>query len=125
MAAHLYQHFGRLILGYIMPDCSVEDVALPAIDFEKKYQSESVLLRKLFLRHLLQLRCNSHGVNQVVRKLEELQCENETGDVMDALEEVKLGTVVYPTASLVNHSCSCSAFHRYFCYSQIRFGFAI
>ncbi|CAI8043940.1 SET and MYND domain-containing protein 4 [Geodia barretti] len=58
-------------------------------------------LRSLFLHHLLQLRCNSHRVTAVL----------EAGEVAGRGESVKssheatLGSAVFPTASLFNHSC--------------------
>ena len=63
-------------------------------------------LRDLFLRHLLQLRCNTHTISAV-------QEEGASGsESVQTMSEVQLGSAVYPTASLVNHSCHPNAIFR-------------
>ena len=63
-------------------------------------------LRTLLLHHLLQLRCNSHSVTSVV---EEGGNGSEGGGeeekVVQSTGEIQVGSVIYPTASLFNHSC--------------------
>ena len=68
-------------------------------------------LRALFLHHLLQLRCNSH----TVRAVEETEVEGggeggreggrEGGEVVQSTHEIQVGSAIFPTASLFNHSC--------------------
>ena len=63
-------------------------------------------LRNLFLRHLLQLRCNTHTISAV-------QEEGASGsESVQSMSEVQLGSAVYPTASLMNHSCHPNAIFR-------------
>ena len=58
-------------------------------------------LRDLFLHHLLQLRCNSHRVTAVL----ETGGLAERGEMVQTSHKVTLGSAVFPTASLFNHSC--------------------
>ena len=77
-------------------------------------------LKKLFLHHLLQLRCNPHIVSEIMTVPEvnpdskqSVGAESRAaGEFVDAVREVGLGTVLFPTASLMNHSCSPNAFFR-------------
>ena len=63
-------------------------------------------LRTLFLHHLLQLRCNTHTISAV-------QEEGASGsESVQTMSEVQLGSAVYPTASLMNHSCHPNAIFR-------------
>ena len=63
-------------------------------------------LRDLFLHHLLQLRCNTHTISAV-------QEEGASGsESVQTMSEVQLGSAVYPTASLMNHSCHPNAIFR-------------
>ena len=72
-------------------------------------------LRSLFLHHLLQLRCNSHSVTAVeVERKEEGERGGERGrEVVQSTREVQLGSAVFPTASLFNHSCWPNVIFRY------------
>ena len=74
-------------------------------------------LRQLFRHHLLQLRCNSHFVSAVMsdRVQESADSASLTAATRGAVEttsERKLGTVIYTTASLMNHSCAPNAIFR-------------
>lgn len=60
---------------------------------------------------MLQLRCNSHAVSEVVSELDRA-VDNGHGSV-ETLSEVRVGTVLLPTASLVNHSCSPNSVFRF------------
>ena len=57
-------------------------------------------LRSLFLHHLLQLRFNSHRVTATV-----LEEEGGGGEVVQSTHEAHVGSAIFPTASLFNHSC--------------------
>jgi len=73
------------------------------------------LLEKLFLRHLFQLRCNSHAVSEVLDEADDdLGPSNAppTGISVEMLREIAVGTVLLLTASLFNHSCSPNAIFR-------------
>lgn len=74
-------------------------------------------LRRLFHHHLLQLRCNSHFVSTVmsVRTQESVYTSSSTANTHGAIEtttEARLGSAIYPTASLMNHSCAPNAIFR-------------
>ena len=71
-------------------------------------------LRNLFLHHLLQLRCNTHTISTV-------QKEGASGsESVQTMSEVQLGSAVYPTASLMNHSCHPNAIFRWASYRNTR-----
>lgn len=59
-------------------------------------------LRSLFLLHLLQLRCNSHSVTAMET---EVDGEGEGGKVVQSSREIQVGSAIFPTACLFNHSC--------------------
>ncbi|XP_055901234.1 SET and MYND domain-containing protein 4-like isoform X2 [Biomphalaria glabrata] len=54
----------------------------------------------LLLRHILQLVCNAHAITslQAVSRPDEVSQTHDT-------EQVRIATAIYPTASLMNHSC--------------------
>ena len=105
MADNLYRCFGEHILQYILPVSETSDSSREST--EVNYQSE---LKKLFLRHLLQLRCNSHSVSEVLGN--SLEDEAKAVGNIEIVKEVRLGTVLLPTGSLINHSCSPNAIFR-------------
>ncbi|ESO83273.1 hypothetical protein LOTGIDRAFT_169490 [Lottia gigantea] len=62
----------------------------------------------LLLRHIEQLVCNAHAITEV-------QCTDTINDsmILDT-SQVRIATAIYPTASLMNHSCDptiISSFH--------------
>ena len=75
-------------------------------------------LKHLFHHHLLQLRCNSHFISVVM--LDNAQETSRTAaaassvghSAVETTSEKKIGSAVYPTASLMNHSCAPNAFFR-------------
>ena len=52
----------------------------------------------LLLRHICQLVCNAHAIT-------DLQLSSLSGRVASE-EQVRIATAIYPTASMMNHSCS-------------------
>ena len=72
-------------------------------------------LRELFLHHLLQLRCNTHSISAV--RVEEGEANGTlgstgSGGLVQRTAEVQLGSAIYPSASLMNHSCLPNALFR-------------
>ena len=122
MAANLVSHFKSMILEYACPSSQIPE-PVPSSDGELSSRLESV-----FLLHLLQLRCNTHVVNHLCdeRKVDligddELEKSlkstcGEDGEGLaprvEGVEEKRLGRVLLPTASLMNHSCVPNAFFR-------------
>ena len=73
-------------------------------------------LRQLFLHHLLQLRCNTHSISVVSVDEEEgsgTLGSASGGDLVQRTSEVQLGSAIYPSASLMNHSCLPNALFRW------------
>ena len=56
-------------------------------------------MRDLLLHHTLQLRCNAHAVTAVVGS------GRESESPVQCVEQTKLGSALYSSASLLNHSC--------------------
>ncbi|XP_072014790.1 SET and MYND domain-containing protein 4-like [Amphiura filiformis] len=57
-----------------------------------------------------QMKCNAHAITAVepVQEDKNVSCDNNRGrlsDMVTTTEQVRLATAVYPTASLMNHSC--------------------
>ena len=63
----------------------------------------------LLLRHIQQLVCNAHAITEVkVTELGEQTLVQETS-------QVRVATAIYPTASLMNHSCDPTIISRFVC----------
>ncbi|KAL4224683.1 hypothetical protein ACF0H5_015380 [Mactra antiquata] len=61
--------------------------------------SEETYIGGLLLRHILQLVCNAHAIT-------DLQCcDIEKSSNVEDKKQVRIATAIYPTASLMNHSC--------------------
>ena len=102
MAQHLVQLFGGVILCYLQGAeqqsvSAVKSHAAPCVDTER--------LEKLFMHHLLQLRCNSHSVPAMEGG------EHHSGNI-ESSSQLQLGSVIFQSASLLNHSCYPNAFFR-------------
>ena len=76
-------------------------------------------LQQLYHHHLLQLRCNSHFVSMVMSDGSQDSAHVAStaaatvGEGVETITERKLGSVIYPTASLINHSCTPNAIFRW------------
>lgn len=68
-------------------------------------------LRNLFFHHLLQLRCNAHSISAIMADKEGVSGSDGEG-VVQTTSEAQLGSAVYPTASIMNHSCCPNAIFR-------------
>ena len=124
MAATLVSCFGTSILEYVRQHREKTDMLkLPCV-VEGDALSR---LEVVFFQHLLQLRCNTHLVT-CVSSMEQLAgnavADGDDGDgdgtgsnvggsdLLEQVAEMKLGRVLLPTASLINHSCLPNAFFR-------------
>ena len=56
-------------------------------------------VRELLLHHTLQLRCNAHAVTAMVGS------GKDSKSPVQRVEQTKLGSAIYVSASLLNHSC--------------------
>lgn len=59
----------------------------------------------LLLKHILQLICNAHAITSLERTTSAKECDDLPDTNVDAQEQVRIATAIYPTASLMNHSC--------------------
>ena len=110
----LFRCFGDSIITYLQAS---DSSLVPAEVFtDQSSQAGSMAdslatlragLRQLFRHHLLQLRCNTHFVSALMS-----DGAKESMHGVETTSEVKLGSAVYPTASLMNHSCTPNAFFR-------------
>ncbi|XP_023931505.1 SET and MYND domain-containing protein 4 [Lingula anatina] len=104
------ESLSTLTLEKSMNDCSAysaknEADGRPAQDLSNTRQAteitsdDEVYIGGLLLRHVLQLICNAHAIT-------ELQTSSlSTESLVDSLSQVRIATAIYPTASLMNHSC--------------------
>ena len=99
MADILSSTFGEIILQYILHSEDVEAGTASGI-------KDLADLRAVFLRHLLQLRCNSHAISTIILD------DGDDGARVHNTSAVKLGSAIYPTVSLLNHSCYPNAILR-------------
>ncbi|KAH9495866.1 SET and MYND domain-containing protein 4 [Bulinus truncatus] len=69
-------------------------------DTSVKLPADILDVGDLLLRHILQLVCNAHAITG-------LQAFTKSDDDLQTLdtEQVRIATAIYPTASLMNHSC--------------------
>lgn len=114
----LTECFGDTILSYLQTAASKSPL-LPHTDSNATSPPPSMVgLKQLFYHHLLQLRCNSHFVSAVIldgdtRQESSPAIASDGGhSAVETTSEMKLGSTVYPTASLMNHSCAPNAFFR-------------
>lgn len=71
-------------------------------------QSTLCLVGGLILRHIAQLVCNAHAIT----KLQTLPPEHENQQVVTETQ-VRVATAIYPTASMMNHSCDPSIINSF------------
>lgn len=57
-------------------------------------------IEKLLLHHLMQLRCNVHAITDITNKEGSNECHS-----VERLEQARIAMAIFPTASLLNHSC--------------------
>ncbi|XP_056141221.1 SET and MYND domain-containing protein 4 [Lampris incognitus] len=62
------------------------------------WSSEPWLLGSTILRHMLQLRCNAQAVSVI-------QHTGGTNSAVQSSQEIRIATALFPTLSLLNHSC--------------------
>ncbi|XP_072021683.1 SET and MYND domain-containing protein 4-like [Amphiura filiformis] len=83
------------------------DKAFDSID---QKNSKTNHLIGTFILHMKQLKCNAHAITAVepVQEDKNVSYDNSRGrlsEMVTTTEQVRLATAVYPTASLMNHSC--------------------
>ena len=61
----------------------------------------------LLLRHICQLVCNAHAITEIERT------QTSQTSLVDTSSQVRMATAIYPTASLMNHSCDPTIISRY------------
>merc|ERR1712168_560276 len=66
-----------------------------------------VFVNGLLLRHICQLVCNAHAITDI------LTSESVKSDVIECNQE-RISTAIYPTASLMNHSCDPSIISSFY-----------
>jgi SET and MYND domain-containing protein len=65
------------------------------------------LVGATILRHITQLVCNGHAIT----KLDSMLPENENKEVVTE-RQVRIATAIYPSASMMNHSCDPNIINR-------------
>jgi hypothetical protein len=70
-------------------------------------KSITCLVGGLILRHIAQLVCNGHAITKLDRSLP----ENENQEVLTE-RQVRIATAIYPSASMMNHSCDPNIINR-------------
>lgn len=71
--------------------------------------STELFIGGLLLRHILQLVCNANAITE----LQTISQPGGGGSVLNQ-RQVKVATGIFPTASLMNHSCNPTVISRYF-----------
>ena len=64
-----------------------------------------IFIGTVLLRHIQQLICNAHAITVMSR--------DSIDEPVSTLSQDKLASAIYPTASLMNHSCKPNIIARY------------
>lgn len=81
--------------------------SLSPADLLQDRKSVLCLVGGMILRHIAQLVCNGHAIT----KLDISQPENENQEVLTE-RQVRIATAIYPSASMMNHSCDPNIINR-------------
>lgn len=68
-------------------------------------QDKKDVVEKLLLHHLMQLRCNVHAITKIISEEESGGGRSEVSGSVERQRQVRLAMAIFPTASLLNHSC--------------------
>ena len=76
----------------------------------EKIPNELLKIGGVLLKHILQLVCNAHAITSLqsttTSSPDQLSCAGDSGsNCLDSVLQVRIATAIYPTASLMNHSC--------------------
>lgn len=128
MASELTERFGDSILSYLRALRTTELKFSQALHTSNTANpsgggggeiAEALSLSRLkevFFHHLLQIRCNTHIVSTLTNSsLPPPMAATEEAERVVQTSEATLGNVIYPTASLMNHSCYPNVLFRYGC----------
>ncbi|XP_023723064.1 SET and MYND domain-containing protein 4 isoform X3 [Cryptotermes secundus] len=89
-----------LYLTYCTHYFTEEANPLPPDELLQNRKSTVCFVGGLILRHIAQLVCNGHAIT----KLDKTFPENENREVLTE-HQVRIATAIYPSASMMNHSC--------------------
>jgi hypothetical protein len=67
--------------------------------FPDEKNAARTYIGSLLLRHICQLVCNAHAITEIER------IQTSQASPIDTSSQVRVATAIYPTASLMNHSC--------------------
>ncbi|XP_069701173.1 SET and MYND domain-containing protein 4-like isoform X2 [Periplaneta americana] len=98
-----------LYLCYYTDYFKMEDPALSPSQMLEEQKSVVCLVGGLILRHIAQLVCNAHAIT----KLDRAQPDREDQQVVTE-SQVRVATAIYPTASMMNHSCDPSIINSFY-----------
>ena len=85
----------------------VEAASLSPDELLQDRKSIVCLVGAMILRHIAQLVCNGHAITKLDRTLS----ENENSEVFTE-QQVRIATAIYPSASMMNHSCDPNIINR-------------
>jgi hypothetical protein len=85
----------------------VEENSLSPDELLQDRKSVVCLVGAMILRHIAQLVCNGHAIT----KLDRTFPENENKEVWTE-RQVRIATAIYPSASMMNHSCDPNIINR-------------
>ena len=72
-----------------------------------QFTQTDLYIGSLLLRHIEQLVCNAHAITEL------LVTETSNSSLVDSKSQERIATAIYPTTSLLNHSCDPSIIPGY------------
>ncbi|XP_070572634.1 SET and MYND domain-containing protein 4-like [Ptychodera flava] len=88
-----------------LTDGTSEDAETVDLNLNSPLTNAELQVATLLLRHMQQLRCNVHAITAVEAEGDRAAVLGDGASMVETVKQVRIASAVFPTASLLNHSC--------------------